>query len=444
MNKYSKSTRILLQILLFLLIVFIPSNLFLNLSPQAAYVSGLKVDYLIPKMWASEIIILNILWIWLLHINIKKINKEKIKKFIIDNKFTTLLSFIILARQLFTPRPISSIFFLLQLLLNIFFIFFLKNHRWLFKKQIINWAVACSATTQFCIAIYQFINQHPLLPYQLFGEPRFEPYFRMSRHLFDGKERILSYGSTAHPNVLAGSMVIFCLILLIKITKRHTSLDKILWVISLIFTLILLYTTQSLSALLTLVFGGTVVVVNSRLITSFYKKVFNKFLIIFLLISLLFSPFLIFQLSKFYPQEPSITRRHMLNKMAVNIFKKEWLVGSGINQFTLYLDNFSNQAEIVRFVQPVHHVGLLLFAETGIVGLLLFIQIIKTLSKSDKNTVLLTLSILTPLLVLDHYLFTLQTGQLLFSLLFIVLDSRLRSGSGSGSRSWHNNTRLRS
>ncbi len=421
MIKYSQPTRILLQALVFLLIVFIPSNLFLNLSPEMAYVSGLKVDYLIPKVWASEIIILNLLWIWLLHVNIKKINKEKIKKFTVDNKFTIILSSIFLVRQLFTPRPISSIFFLIQLLLNLFFIFFLKNHRWLFKKQIINWAVFCSATTQFCLAIFQFINQRALLAYQLFGEPQFEPYFRMSRHLFNGKEKILSYGSTAHPNVLAGSTVIFCLILLIKITKKHTNFDKILWIISFIFTLILLYTTQSFSALLTLVIGGAIIVANNNSATPFNKKVFDKFLMLFLLISLICSPITIFQLSKLYPQEPSIIRRHTLNITALNIFKKEWLVGSGLNQFTLYLDSFSHQAEVVRFVQPVHHVGLLLLAETGVVGLLLFAQIKKLLNKSSKKTLFLILSILAPLLVLDHYLFTLQTGQLLFSLLFISL-----------------------
>lgn len=418
MNKYSKSTQSLLQILFFLLIVYIPSNLFLSLLAQISYVRGLMVDYQIPKIYASQIIILNLINLWFFQLHL--FNREKIKSFVVSNKLLIVLTVVIVVRQFFTINPASSVWFLFQVLSSLFLFIFLRNHRWLFKKKLFGWAIFSSATIQFLLAIFQFIYQHSLFPYSVLGEPRFEPYFRMSRHLFDGKEKILSYGSTAHPNILAGSLTVFCFILLIKYLKKRSIQNKIFWIISLLYTLIVLYTTQSFSAFLSLTIGGGIIILNYYLKKKSHKKIFNKLLKTFILLAFVFSPLLIFLLSKHYPNEPSITRRNTLSQAAIAITKDNWLLGSGLNQFILYLDDY-DQLEVIRFLQPAHHTGLLFLAESGAIGLMILVMVVKNSKKSARKPIILTSTILAPILVLDHYLYTLQSGQLLFILLLAVL-----------------------
>ncbi len=421
-NKYLKSTQLLLQILFFLLIIYIPSNLFLSLLPQISYVRGLMVDYQIPKIYASQIIIFNLINLWFFRRNL--FNKERIKSFLVSNKLLIVLTTAIFVRQFFTLNPASSVWFLFQAVSSILLFFFLNNHRWLLKKKLFSWAIFSSATLQFLLAIFQFIYQHSLLPYQVIGEPRFEPYFRMSRHLFDGKEKILSYGSTAHPNTLAGTLVIFCLILLIKFLNKRSIQNKIFWEISLLFALIVLYTTQSFSAYLSLVVGGGIIFLEHFLKKETSKEMFNKLLALATLLIFLFSPLLILQVAKYYPHEPSISRRNSLNQVAVAITKDNWLLGSGLNQLILYLDNYG-QPEAIRFLQPTHHVGLLFLAENGAIGLMILVIVGKKCKKEVRKSIVLATAILTPILVLDHYFYTLQAGQLLFSLLLVVLLTEL-------------------
>ena len=94
-------------------------------------------------------------------------------------------------------------------------------------------------------------------------------------------------------------------------------------------------------------------------------------------------------------------------------------------QKNVLLKHLFQQASPYIF-QPVHSIYLLTLAETGLVGLvLLFIFIAWLLRLTQKAPFVLTIAIIQLLILgmLDHYLFTLQQGQMLFTIIVALVIS---------------------
>jgi len=276
---------------------------------------------------------------------------------------------------------------------------------------------------QFILGIYQFFLQKPLLPYYFLGEPKFEPYYRLSRYIFNGQEKILAYASTAHPNILAAVGTLFFLMIAVKFSltmsrsqkKLKQNIVQLRWLaLLLVLTLILIYITQAKTALISLLFGNLIIWQKQLKI-----KITTKTQQVCLGLILILIPVLIAIMAQTYHSDPSITRRHFLNLAAVHMLADELFLGQGLNQFTINLEQFSSSAEIVRFIQPAHHVGLLLLAETGFLGVWLLIISYRLLHKKIQKQLIAPLLIISPLLATDHFFYSLQSGRLL--LIFFVV-----------------------
>ncbi len=103
--------------------------------------------------------------------------------------------------------------------------------------------------------------------------------------------------------------------------------------------------------------------------------------------------------------------RQQLNSIAVQEWLKSPLIGTGLGTSPLYPRNIANYAMLH---QPIHNIFLLLLSETGLVGLVSFLVLLK------KRFSWLLLPILF-LGFFDHYWLTLQQGQLLFALVLGII-----------------------
>jgi len=92
------------------------------------------------------------------------------------------------------------------------------------------------------------------------------------------------------------------------------------------------------------------------------------------------------------------------------------ILGVGMNNFVVNLEKYALTKEVVRFIQPVHHVGLLWLSQTGLLGVIWLISLGQKMSKQIKISLSLTILVLLPILSLDHYLLTIQTGMILMAL----------------------------
>ncbi len=228
----------------------------------------------------------------------------------------------------------------------------------------------------------------------------------------------------AHPNILGGFLfftIIIGIYLWIQFyRKRRNNLYYFIFIIaSILITTLGLLLTFSRASLLALLLSLLTIVIFSLFQKDYLaiKIVFKYFLI--LLLSF-------FVINLWWPQAWS-SRFDFNNRLEINSLEervasfkqidlnnnKQLFLGQGLGMNT-YI-NYSPELEVYD-VQPIHNVFLLILSEIGIVGVLLFINL---LEKRKYN--ILSLGLLIGFITIglfDHYFWTSWTGLLLLGLLF--------------------------
>lgn len=419
------------------LIFTAPSNLFFKFDQLIWAVRGLRIDYLLPKIYLSDLLAAGTLVIF-------KIWQEKFSGNIQRKKvnwswlgiFSLLIGCGFLIRQFFTPFPGAALAGILRLWL-IWSVWFSVKPWWQkLHQNWLWWTLILTNIFQAFIGICQFFNQQSVGTYtRLLGEANLNSFAGIASGSFGSWGlKILPYGTTAHPNILAGWLVGSWLLAFYwsqKLDFNRSWQAKIGWWLSGFFTLEIIVLAQSWSAGGFLIFG---LAWFFGLKNKFQTLKINWWQFSLILTSLILSPWWLnlitnqLKLTSFSNQSLSWSRREMLLTAAEEITQKNWLWGSGLNQFTAYLETMSHQQELVRFVQPVHHVGWLWLSETGLMGVAIFWLLIFKLQKNQPKffTQLTTwMIIMAPVFIWDHYLLTSPTGLWLswWWLMFLMQDA---------------------
>jgi hypothetical protein len=357
---------------LFPLIIFlIPSNLAKHFILPSSYVGGSLVDYLIPTLYLTDILIILLLIL-------KPLNWRQIPRPIIVF-LVCLLPSVILAAS-----PIPAIYKWFKFLeIGLLAAWVKENYLTLYDTRAgksVRLGLMLAVIFQSILAIGQWLNQGSLAGYWFLGE---QPYTTASTGIdkitwLDGSLKIPPLGTTPHPNVLAGFLVISLAVI------GNWKLE--------FFSLIPLFLTFSLSAWL------AVLIRNKRILLAglIGLIIFGKNL-------------------SFLAPESSFSRRNQLTQMAFAMFYDRPLTGVGLNNFTVVMDRYGLIPATTRFLQPVHNIYLLLLSETGLAGLTSFGYLIFKLKKSRLLWLLLFLGLF------DHWPLTLQTGLLLWILTILDL-----------------------
>ncbi len=412
-----------------LLVFFIPSNLFLKFAEPSAYVSGLLVDYLLPKIYLSDLVIFGLFGVWMWEV----LQRGKVQwKFKLSNVMLVfvMLFLLVVIRQFSTEKPLAAFWFLFKILEMCGICAFFLNHRTLLTNTIVNVALIFTLLFQSFLGIYQFHTQQSFFSsYYFFGEVNFGRQLFLAKGIFNGAEKILPYGTTAHPNILAGCIVIGLAILLMQ-KRKNTIVEKATKILIVLVTLYALFLTQSVEAVISLLILGFAL--YPKYLATWYQKHWRFPVSLHTLIMSIFaagifiSPFVVHQLATDYPLNLSFVRRDQLNQAAAEMIIDRPFIGVGLNNFTANLEKYFHTPEVVRFVQPVHNVFLLWLAETGLLGgamVAVGFWVLwqkKVLHASPHAPLIL---ILLPLMVFDHYLLTQQTGVLIVILFLAHLYS---------------------
>jgi len=235
-----------------------------------------------------------------------------------------------------------------------------------------------------------------------------------------GSERWLrAYGSFSHPNILAGFLVvaiIFCLWLLNKKEYKNIKLLLVIGCYLLIVALFFTFSRASLLIFLVIIFYYI-----------FFKK--NKFIPITCLLLIIFLSIMYLPLVKTriignerLEVKSNIERISGYNQ-AFKIIKNNILLGTGIGNYTVELQKtYPNQP--AYFYQPVHNIYLLVLAEIGLMGVILFF-IILYIKHYNYKIIFLYFSIILFLFFFDHFWWTLPSGILLVFVIFSTLDRKV-------------------
>ncbi len=389
-------------VLIFLVLFTIPLNLFYTVSLDQAYIQGLRIDYLIPKLYVFAIPLFALL---LLEFHTLRTLRTP--------GYLCLLILLLFSRQLASTVAPAALSHLLYVGLSIATFLIIREDPLFARikaKNFIYGALLAALIFQTILALYQFIEQKSLLSYQFFGESQIQRLVNITHGQFFFGERILPYGSTPHPNILAGLVTIFSILLIMK-TRRQPLLVGLLG----LNNLLIIYLTQSLSALLTLgLFGVYILLRRSQ---KYSQIIVWGLFYLFLMLS----PYLLTKIEPIWPHQESISRRIMLTQASFELIRQQLLLGVGLTNFTAHLETIDSlqSNEIVRFVQPVHHTVLLMWSEGGLL-LLLILGIL--LSQAKIYHLNHKIMILLAIMSLDHYLFSQAVGLQLVAIYLALME----------------------
>lgn len=400
-----------------------PTQLALHFWPSWAHVFGIRVDYLAPTLYLTDLLLIVLIIAWINPL-IRNLYALRLKPYAVILGFSILVFAVL--NSAFAPVPAVSILKWLKVGELAFFVYFVKNFKKLETNKLVR-PISFSLILFGIIGIVQFLKGASLGGvFYFLGERTFSlgtP--SISTMAIFGREYLMPYSTFPHPNSLAGYFLVSTIFLLGSVKKS----DYKLVLISLFVAVVTLILTFSLGVAVALVCCLILFFVRRNLAIGIFFTVF--------LLSLI-SPIFIHNPSGLYSE--SYFRRAVLIESAGKMISQAPLLGVGLNNFLVKLPEKGDYPSVTWWLQPVHNIFLLVFAETGIVGLLFFFYLIfrafnKSLETGNPSTLLgmvslsnhwkLEIALLAILItgVVDHYWLTLQQNQLLFAL---VLGLSLR------------------
>lgn len=409
--------------LLFLIILFLPTQLGKHFWPDFSYIYSLKIDYLSPTVYFWDLLVLGLFVVWF-------IKKPQLNKFAL-NLF--LIFFFSQALSLTNAQNIGAGLVRLEqyLVVGLFGLYLSsQNFNDLIKK--IKLPLALAILGEATIAILQ-VFFGSTLGLWILGERSFNITTPgIAKFDFYGIEVLRPYATFPHPNVLAGFTLLVIAILSFWGAKGSQTSPKRLQNLHIgaRMTLVLASILAGLAIFLSM--SRTAILAGVVTVFILLKR---KLIIIIIIIIFILSPVLFTRFSSLFNFDNlTLIRRTELMGDSWKLFQKFPLTGTGLNNFIPAM-----AANLVsgpsRFLQPVHNIFLLSLAETGIVGLMGFMILIgwpirfmvyrlwfidKTKSATamyDTRYTIIPWFIIIFLGLFDHYFLTLPQG---YRLLFLI------------------------
>lgn len=385
----------------FAFVLFLPTQLGKHFFFNFSYVNGVKIDYLSPTLYLTDII-----FIILFVLNYKYFSSLFIKK----NRNVWIVCGFLIINIIFAKYQFLSLYQALKIIELVFiFVFFTKLRDWQFVIKSF-FLISC---VELILAIFQFINKSSIQNiFYFLGERSFflsTP--GIAKIYFFGHEFLRTYATFSHPNSMGG----FYLLTYFFFLTSNIFEDKKLRINLLVISSILLF----------LSFSKTVITTYVLLNLFYIIKNTNKtrlFWIVRMIPIVIVGGFLMGMKT-----DPlSLEKRLAVYQNSISIITNNLLLGVGLNHYLIYQANYPIKYSYF-FLQPVHNIVLLLASETGIV---FTIYLIYLLFKKNKerffNNVCFLICFLVVLFTgtIDHYWMTLQQNWLLLGVIFGILNNK--------------------
>ena len=408
---------------LFLLVFFLPFQLGLHFWPSSSFLIGLPLDYLSPVIYLTDIFLLFYL-----------LTSLPLLQKVFKNKNIRYITFALILTSLFnitfSLSPFTSSWAWIKVFSYYLFLISLTQEKNLLQH--LRLPLLLSTSIIILLQFLQFFNQSSLQGiFYFLGERHFNltTPFIAKINLFSS-QFIRPYSTFSHPNSLAGYLLLIFAFSQIYFPSLYLLIPLFLSII-LTFSKISIF-ALFLSLLPSLLFPFFIVL---SFILSFYP-----FLISLLPPSFLYSSF-------FLSLPVFISQRLILSRPVINIFKQNFLTGTGLRSYLFSLpQNLSPSSLLPTNLQPIHSLTTLSLLEIGFPSLFIFclfsLHLFKKnlsskrpspskpklfslsklkLSLSSKKLLLSTLLIVFLTGSVDHYWWTLPQNQLILALLFAII-----------------------
>ncbi len=421
-----------IQFLIYLFVFFLPLQT--TYIVREVFLHKSKWEYLTISFYISDIILLLIFAIFLVS-NIKyfkKIKKFKLSKITLTLLFLSLFSF---ASIIWAPDKELALFSAVKLSFAIAFFFVILNTKINWRKLM--FVFIFTAMLQGAFGLWQFFNQYsPANKYLGISEHKTTTIGTSVVHTVgekaeDYRRWLRSYGGFSHPNILGGFlaiMLIFIVNIYSEINEKEEPTFKDLYIrLFLLFSLIAIFAGMITS------FSRNAWLVAGLSFLAFFIIHFKDRKESLLKTSFIFSVILIFFIINFsnlflsrftlnnHLEIQSIEERVKYTQQAKDLIKDHPWFGVGIGNYTLADYNKLQKKLPAWYYQPVHNVFLLIIAELGIIGLLLFllflVLLLKNFHKQKNNVFLLAVFSFLIMMFFDHWIWSSHFGLFFFFLI---------------------------
>ncbi len=242
-----------------------------------------------------------------------------------------------------------------------------------------------------------------------------------------GTEKLIrAYGTMPHPNVLGGFLV-FGLFMALFLVSRETKWKQFLVSCGTILITLGIFVTFSRQAWL-----GAGIAYLGFFIYLIWQKQWHKALVIGVITLVSCGTILLgghsYLKSRVLDSDSrAVSDRATFNQIGVQLLKQHPILGVGVGNYVPAMRNLV-KLESWQY-QPAHNIFIFTGAELGIVGLIIFILLIREFfcrgSKGPTGSLRFTLFLLGLVILLlgqfDHYFVTIQQGRLVFWTAFGLL-----------------------
>ena len=380
------------NVLLFLTLLFFPTQLGKHFWPPFSFVYSLSIDYLSPTIYFWDLLVVLLITVFIA--SGKPINKLALNIFLlfILSQIISLIPYQSSGLNLGAGLVRAE-----QYLISGLFGIYIASKNVHQVKFIFIWGLGLAILGQSILAILQFFKEGTIGLWIL-GERTFSLSTPgIAKFDFYGREFLRPYGTFPHPNVLAAFMLLSAILILwFRKTER---------IISFLAVIPILLTVSRAA-----IAAGLI---------SFLFLLEKKGRIILVLAAVALLPILYTRFTSIFNfDNVSLLRREELSAVAIKVFISAPFLGVGLNNF---IPSASNELLVgpSRFLQPVHNIFLLALSETGIVGFsgLLLLICFAIWKVRKEKTLLLAWLVIIFLGMFDHYFLTLPQG---YRLLFLI------------------------
>lgn len=373
-----------------------------------SYLSGIRIDYLSPTVYLTDILSLPLI---ILSLILLLCQKNTILLFIQKNipLFLTIFLFVDINYCFSLSKELwfYSLWKVIQWALILYFFWYHRNKKSVYSAVL--YGLLLGAFLECFIAIRQLMLRHSLqgIWYWL-GERSFAittPGIAKA-YLF-GKEFLRPYATFSHPNSLGGFYLLIYTFVLTQ--KKLTNQLLKFALLTLSSFLILLSFSRSVLVL----YGAVNLLYFSRNMMQCKICMLAKLAVASVLLVIVFN---------ITGDTNSLNKRTDFFQKSVHIISQKPLSGIGIGSYLIAQHEYPQKYPFF-FEQPVHNIFLLATAQVGIpFTLLLFALIIRVLGpRMGELSFTLPLFVVTGTGMIDHYWLTLQQNVLVTAMIFGIL-----------------------
>ena len=393
----------------YFLILFLPTQLGRHFWPDFSLVSGIRVDYLAPTIYLTDVLILILFVDWIVRVchrershvpsgtwrsvaiprrlllRLRLIAMTTYLKYL---KFVVLVVFVIflIFGILLSKNQLAGLYGFLKLLEFVFLGFYTALNMKKLRFDIILFLFSVGIIFESFLSVAQYLNRGSIGGiFYFFGERTFNGQTPgIANASINGQLILRPYGTFSHPNVLAGYLVIAMTIVISNLKTQNSKLHlkisnvkKIIYILSVVVGTIALFLTMSRAA--TLLWLFILIFIAAIGLKKRYK---NKFTIYYLLFTILIisSIFLLsplrFRFADIKLTDESIAIRQELIKSSFLMIKNNPFFGVGLNNFLVELPRYQKINNYFTDLQPAHNIYLLILAQIGVAGLVFFLWFI--------------------------------------------------------------------